>query len=165
MADLLQSRREGVNISSELPPVPFILLKKALPKNHIVVGDEAGQIRFLAHQVGAKPEFVERVTDDLLAGFEGKLYVVSTKYKVDLSPELRARTGMWSTEPIVKGSAAINTIVKHTLTLLAGKEKALKRVVLDRVGDMLTKGKTDDVPGLIWAAVWHLSADLPPKPI
>jgi hypothetical protein len=164
MADPMQPRREGVTISSELPPVPFILLKKALPKNHIVVGEEPGQLRFLAHQIGAKPEAVERVTDDMLAGFEGRLYTVAAKYKVDLSPELRGRTGMWAAEPITKGSAAINTIVKFAATLLPGRDKIpLKRDVLDRIGDTLTKGRTDDIPGLIWSAVWLLSGDNPPN--
>jgi hypothetical protein len=162
MDDLLQGRREGVTISSELPPVPHILLKKTPFKNHIMVGGELGQIRFLAQHFNAKAETVERVTDDMLAGFEGKIFVVSAKYKVDLSPELRSRTGMWSAEPIVKGSAAVNAIVRHAATLLPGREKTLKRDVIDRVGDLITKGRTDDMRGLIWNAVWLLSGDLAP---
>jgi hypothetical protein len=112
---------EGVNVTSDLPPTLHILLKKTPPKNNIVIGEDRAPIRFLEHRLSTdaiKVEAVrvERVTDDMLAAYEGKLYHVSVKHTVDRSPELRGRTGVWTADPIVKGSAAINTLVKLAAT-------------------------------------------------
>jgi hypothetical protein len=49
------------------------------------------------------------------------------KHRVDLSPELRSRTGIWGADPIVKGSAAINTLLKFAATLLQ-EEKTINRI-------------------------------------
>jgi hypothetical protein len=92
MASKFQPRSEGVTVTSDLPPTLHILLKKTLPKNNIVVGDDRAQIRFLEQQLSTEAKKIEavqvdRVTDDMLAGYEGKLYQVSLKHKVDLSPE------------------------------------------------------------------------------
>jgi hypothetical protein len=100
MARKFQPRAEGVTVTSDLPPTLHILLKKTCPKNNIVVGDDRAQIRFLEQRLSIDaPEKIEavqvdRVTDDMLAGHEHKLYHVSLKHKVDLSPELRSRTGI-----------------------------------------------------------------------
>jgi hypothetical protein len=52
-----------------------------------VVGDDRAQIRFLEQRLSTDANKVEavrveRVTDDMLAGYEGKLYHVSMKHKV-----------------------------------------------------------------------------------
>jgi hypothetical protein len=168
MASKFQPRSEGVNVTSDLPPTLHILLKKTYPKNNIVVGDDRAQIRFLEQRLTTEANKVEavrveRVTDDMLAGYEGKLYHVSMKHKVDLSPELRSRTGVWAADPIVKGSAAINTLVKFAATLLPGREKTLKREIIDRIGDDITKKPIVDVRAAICKAVWMLSGDLEPN--
>jgi hypothetical protein len=169
MPDRSTPRAEGVTVSSDLTPVPNILLKKTHPKNNIVVGDDEPQIRFLEQQLGSRTAprkriDVQRVTDDMLLGNdEGKLYHVFMKHRIDLSDLVRKDTGIWSAEPIVKGSAAINTIVRHAATLLPDVKTPLKREVLDRIGDELTREKISDIRGLIWQAVWMLSGDNPPK--
>jgi hypothetical protein len=144
MASKFQPRSEGVNVTSDLPPTLHILLKKTPPKNNIVVGDDRAQIRFLEQRLSTDANKVEavrveRVTDDMLAGYEGKLYHVSMKHKVDLSPELRGRTGVWAADPIVKCSPAINALVKFAATLIPGREKTLKREIVDRIGKDITK--------------------------
>jgi hypothetical protein len=156
-------RGEGPTVESDLPPTPHILLKKTTQQNHIVVGDDRAQIRFLEQRLGSPARTVERVTDDMLAGFTGLLFHVPMKHKIDISPEIRSRTGIWSADPIVKGSAAINTLVKFAATFLPGGDKPLKRDVVDRVGDELTKGKIEDIRGVIWKAVWILSDGLGQK--
>src|SRR5258705_2331392 len=108
MANFTQLRREGVTISSDLPPVPHVLLKKTLPKNNIVVGTDAPQLRFLEQQLKVVAKPVQRVTDDMLAGYDGLLYHVTLPHQIDLSSELRKRTGIWAADPITKGSSAIN---------------------------------------------------------
>src|SRR5436309_847426 len=147
MASKFQPRSEGVNVTSDLPPtlhILLILLKKTPLMNNIVVGDDRAQIRFLEQRLSTDANKVEavrveRITDDMLAGFEGKLYHVSMKHKVDLSPELRGRTGVWAADPIVKCSAAINALVKFAATLIPGREKTLKREIVDRIGEDITK--------------------------
>jgi hypothetical protein len=44
MAGKFQPRSEGVNVTSDLPPTLHILLKKTLPKNNIVVGDDRAPV-------------------------------------------------------------------------------------------------------------------------
>jgi hypothetical protein len=89
MASKFQPRAEGVNVTSDLPPVLHILLKKTYPKNNIVVGDDPAQIRFLEQRlsIGLPEEItavqVDRVTDDMLAGHENKLYRVSLNLDTD----------------------------------------------------------------------------------
>jgi hypothetical protein len=146
--------------SVEFVPTPFILQKKTIPRNNIVVGEDAAQIRFLEQQLGVKAEQVDRVTDDMLVGREGVLYRVYASHRIDLSPEMRTKTGFWSAEPIVKGSAAINALVKFAATLLPYPEKKLTREIVNAVGDRLTRGRVQDVRGTIWEAVWLLSGEI-----
>jgi hypothetical protein len=160
MASKFQPRSEGVNVTSDFPPTLHILLKKTYPKNNIVVGDDRAQIRFLEHRLSTDANEVvavrvERVTDDMLAGCEGKLYHVSMKHKVDLSPELRGRTGVWAADPIVKCSAAINALVKFAATLIPGREKTIKREIVDRIGEDITKkGVPDMAAELCRVSLW-----------
>jgi hypothetical protein len=161
MADKFQARREGATVQSDLPPTLHYLIKKNPPKNQIVVGSDRAQIRFLEQLVNKKAQMVDRVTDDMLLGHEGLIFHVTMKHQVDLSPELRARTGIWAAEPITKGSAAINTLVKFAATFVPGGDKDLKREVLDRVGDELTKKKIIDLRATIWKAVWLLTGEVP----
>jgi hypothetical protein len=168
MASKFPPRSEGVKVTSDLPPTLHILLKKTFPKNNIVVGDDRAQVRFLEQRLSTEAKKIEatrvdRVTDDMLAGHEDKLYQVSMKHKVDLSPELRSRTGIWAADPIVKGSAAINTLVKFAATLLPEREKTLKREIVDRIGDDIRKKPIQDVRAAICKAVWMLSGDLEPN--
>jgi hypothetical protein len=60
----------------------------------------------------------------------------------------------------VKGSAAINSLVKFAATLIPGREKTLKRETIVRVGDYICKKPILDVRAALWNAVSILSGDL-----
>jgi hypothetical protein len=152
-------------VQADYAPAVFIVNKKVVPSNNIVIGSDPAQIRFLYQQLDILEEDVQqvdRVTDDMLLGKEGQLFRVFAAHRIDLSPEMRNKTGFWSAEPIVKGSAAINCIVKLATTLLPQPEKKLNRDLLNRIGDELTRKPVEDVRALIWRAVWLL--EFPPEP-
>lgn len=150
-------------VQPDYAPAVCIVQKKTLPSNNIVIGDDAAQIRFLEQQLGVPAEEVDRVTDDMLLGKEGVLYRVFASHRIDLSPEMRNKTGFWAAEPIVKGSAAIHALVKFAATLLPYPEKKLTRETVNLVGDLLTTAKVYDVRGTLWEAVWILAGELPVK--
>ncbi len=161
------TKTRGTGTGQELVPVPFILQKKAISRNNIVVGDDPAQIRFLEQQLGLlaqqpnlKAQQVDRVTDDMLVGQEGLLYRVFATHRIDLSPEMRNKTGFWSAEPIVKGSAAINMMVKFAAGLLNFPEKKLTREAINIVGDRITRGRVWDVRSAIWQAAWLLTDEI-----
>jgi hypothetical protein len=146
--------------SQDFAPTPFILGKRNIPRNNVVAGDDPAQIRFLEQQLDVKTQQVDRVTDDMLVGEEGVLFSVYASHRIDLSSEIRNKTGFWSAEPIVKRSAAINAIVRFAATLLPYAEKKLTREIVHAVGDRLTKNRIDDVRGAVWEAVWILSGEI-----
>jgi hypothetical protein len=156
-------RREGT-ISSDFPPVPHILLKKTLHKNNIVVGTDVPQVRFLEQRLKVTAKPVQRVTDDMLAGYSGLLYHVTLPHQVDLSPELRQRTGIWAADLITKGSSAINTLVKFAASRIT-HEHVLNRETIDRVANELLKTQFLDIRALICKAVSILLGSLPPKAV
>lgn len=144
----------------EFAPAVFILTKKITARNHIVVGEDPAQVRFLEQQLGIEVEQVDRITDDMLVGREGMFLRVYAAHRIDLSPEMRNRTAFWSAEPIVKGSAAINALVKFAATLLPYPDKKLTREIVEIVGDHLTESRIYDVRGCLWEAVWLLAGDV-----
>lgn len=154
------TRNRGAGASQEFAPTLFILQKKTIPRNNIVVGEDSAQIRFLEQQLDLKAEPVDRITDDMLVGREGVLYRIYAAHRIDLSPEMRNKTGFWSAEPVVKGSAAINALVKFAATLLPYPEKKLTREIVNAVGDQITRGRVYDIRGAIWEAVWLLSGEI-----
>lgn len=144
---------------TEIPPATNVLTRKNHTPNNIVVGADRAQVRFLGQFFETKPTAVDRITDDSLLGHAGLLLHVLGHHQIDLSPEVRAKTGIWSADPITKGSAAANTLVKFANSLL--ENGALKRDMTDRAADLLVKKNTQDIVGMLWDAVWMLSAPLP----
>ena len=127
----------------------------------MVVGVEPAQIRFLEQQLRTKAQRVERVNDDMLSGVTGELFQVYASHCVDLSPELRGRTALWSADPIGKGSSTVHAIVKLALTLVEYRKPPTKDTI-QLVESMLDKDKIEDICAVIWKAVWLLLSD--PKP-
>ena len=85
-----------------------------------------------------------------------KLFRVESPRFVILSPQIKEATGFWSLDPLVKGSAGANAIVRYAATLL-GIEKPDKDLV-ERFADMLaTEGAMDDTRVSLWTAVWLLT--------
>jgi hypothetical protein len=70
--------------------------RKTYPANNVIVGSDHAQIRFAAQFFEAEIQELARVTDDALLGHKGLLIHVTGQHQVDLSPEVRARTGVWS---------------------------------------------------------------------
>jgi hypothetical protein len=156
-------KNRGASLVQEFPPAVFVLNKK-VPGNNVVIGDDPAQVRFMEQRLGIKVQAVDRVTDDMLIGKDGLLYRVYAAHRIDLSPEMRNKTGLWAAEPVVKGSAAINALVKFAATLLPYPEKKLTREIVNAVGDQLTKNRVYDLRGTIWEAVWLLTGEIePPK--
>lgn len=108
-------------------------------------------------------EQVPEVRDEMLLGKdEPTLYLVDVAQQVDLSPAVKAKTGVWSLDLIEKGSAGINAIIRQAVKLL-GITKPPKEVVT-KVGNELVRdsdpfGKRylmTDIRAAVWYACWLL---------
>jgi hypothetical protein len=155
-----ESKTRTVGASQEFTPAVFLLQKKSNHSNNIVTGDDAAQLRFLSEELGVEIERVDRITDDMLVGQSGRLLHVFAGHRIDMSPEMRGKTGFWSAEQITKGSAAINVIVKYAAALM-GQAK-LTREQLDIVGDQVIRNlkKIVSVNVAIWEASWLLTGEV-----
>jgi hypothetical protein len=101
------------------------------------------------------------VTDDLLLGKDSVLYLVSAPYRLDLSPDVKAKTGIWSADPITKGSAGLNALVKFAGVLV--NQDKLPRESVEIAGAEVAREPIDDIPGAVWRAVWALTGELKPR--
>jgi hypothetical protein len=129
------TNRYWVAPSSEYPPVVFTLGRKSVPKWNIVVGDDHAQLLWMEHVAGMKAVPAAKVTDDMLLGKDACLYRVRLDHHIDISSDVRARTGIWSADQIVNGSAALNHLVKFARTLLPNNPPPLTREQVEIVGD------------------------------
>lgn len=156
-----ESKTRTVGAAQEFTPAVFLLQKKASHPNNIVIGEDAAQLRLLSDELDVEIERVDRVTDDMLVGQTGNLFHVFAGHRIDLSPEMRGKTGFWSAEPIVKGSAAINVIVKYAAAILPFQGK-LTREQMDIVGDGVLYGmkKIISVNAAIAEAMWLLTGEI-----
>lgn len=152
--------RPGKKVS-EFNPVPSLLSQKTFKKYNILIGEDEPQQRFAEQVLGIPCIFMEGVTDeDFLSDDPPKLFRVESPRFVILSPQIKEATGFWSLDPLVKGSAGANAIVRYVATLL-GIEKPDKDLV-ERFADMLaTEGAMDDTRVSLWTAVWLLTGPPP----
>jgi hypothetical protein len=176
---MAKSTGAGIAGFIEYPTTPLLL--ERTPKRHnILIGNDAAQMRFaeqfltIAHSItlpGVKHELVEVVNDGMLLGQDDpKLYVVERSSLIDISPNVKNKTGIFSLDLIEKGSAGINAIVREGGRLL-GLEK-LEKAVVDRVGnevikDSDPKGKRyliGDIRSAIWQAAWELTGPATKRP-
>lgn len=170
---MAKANDSGIIGITEYPTTP-LLLERTPKKHNILIGNDAHQIRFaeqflsLAHNTKVEHEAVELVIDDMLLGKdEPKLYLVERSSFIDISPNVKGKTGIWSLDLIEKGSAGINAIVRHAARLLE-LEKPDKSLML-RVGNEIikdsdTKGRrylVGDIRAAVWNAVWMLSGPMP----
>jgi hypothetical protein len=161
---------------TEYPTVP-LLLERTPKKHNVLIGNDPAQIRFaeqflsMHHGVPVRHEQVPEVSDIMLQGMdEPKLYLVDVPQQVDLSPAVRAKTGVWSLDPIEKGGAGINAIVRHAVKLL-GMEKPPKNVMAqvgyELVKDSDTHGRRylmGDIRAAVWHAAWLLTGPVQGRP-
>lgn len=154
-----ESKNRTAGTSQEFTPAVFLLQKKSAHRNHIVIGEDPAQLAFIAEELETPIEEVDRVTDDMLVGQSGHLYKVFAGHRIDLSPEMRSKTGFWSAEPITRGSAAINVIVKYAAAILPFEGK-LTREQVDIVGDQVVKNRIVDVRVAISESMWLLTGEI-----
>jgi len=155
MAFTLSELSEISPVNSNFPSTIHYLQAKVFHPHNIIVGSDPVQLRFAEQQFGLKYKRVERVSDDMLLGSAPALYNVIMAHQIDLSPEVRKRTGIWSAMEIKKGSAAIGVLVEvaNSLAPSATKGAKLKRDMINIVADILTKTEVSDVRATLWRAV------------
>lgn len=154
--------RPGKKVS-EFNPVPAMFAVKNLKHYHILVGEDFPQQRLAEQIVGVPCRFVDTLTDaDLQVDAETKLFRVLSARTVILSPQVNDNTSFWSLEPIEKGSAGANAIVRYAASVL-DMEKPDKDLV-ERLADLLaTSGTIEDIRVALWTAVWYLTGPPPPE--
>jgi len=157
--------KSGV-IGTEYPTTP-LLLERTAKKHNILIGNDPAQIRFaewflsLSHNTKVAHQEVPAVYDGLLLGKdEPQLLLVERSSLIDLSPNVKAKTGIWSLDLIRKGSAGVNAIVRvaaHLLEIDKPDKDAVQKVANEIVDELY------DIRASIWHAVWLLSGPLPEK--
>lgn len=108
-----ESNKPGLANTSEYLPTPFLLGHKHLAKNNILIGSDPAQIRFFEDFAGHETTLVERITDESLLGKSGLLLRVHAAHQMDLSPDVKEKTGIWSADAITAGSAGANALVRQ----------------------------------------------------
>lgn len=161
------------SLLTEYPTTP-LLLERAPKKHNILIGNDAHQIRFaeqflsLTHNTSVKHEPVEVISDDMLLGKDDpKLYLVERSNLIDISSNVKSKTGVWSLDLIEKGSAGINAIVRYAAKLL--EINKLDKSVLSRVGNEVIKDSDSrgrkylmgDIRAAVWQATWVLTGPSP----
>ncbi len=152
--------RQGNGV--QFHPVPFLLVK-APPRNNVLVGDDALQIRFMEQLTGFRCETVEHVCDDDLFGKDGTLLRVLTANCLDLSPQLRAKTGVWALVPLTPGSVSANALVRAAAETLKTKAKKEQLDALSRhIGRLFERDDIADLRVGLWETVYAMSGELKP---
>jgi hypothetical protein len=153
--------RPGKRVS-EFNPVPVLLSQKTYKRFNILVGEDYPQQRFAEQVLGIPCAYAEAVGDeDLLVDDQPKLFRVLSAKHTTLSPQVKDQTSFWSLDPIEKGSAGANAIVRYAATILDA-DKPEKELV-ERLADHLAaSGTIEDVRVALWTAVWLLTG--PPLP-
>lgn len=140
-----------------------MLSQKTPKKYNILIGEDEPQQRFAEQVLDVPCVFMEGVVDeDLLTEDSPKLFRVESSRLVVLSPQVKETVAFWSLDPLEKGSAGANAIVRYAASLL-GMEKPDKDFV-ERIADILaTGGSIDDTRVALWTAVWLLTGPKPPE--
>jgi hypothetical protein len=148
---------------SEFNSIPALLSQKTYKRYNVLVGEDTPQQRFAEQVLGLPCQFAEFVLDgDLLVDEEPKLFRVLSSHQITLSPQVKENTDFWSLDPIERGSAGANAIVRYAATLL-GIEKPEKDLV-ERLADCLvTSGTIEDIRVALWRSVWLLTGSKPPE--
>src|SRR5271157_3853067 len=159
------AKTSGVIDGIEYPTTP-LLLERTPKKHNILIGNDAMQIRFaeqflsIAHEYKVEHEVVPTVNDSMVLGLDTpKLYLVERSSLIDLSPNVKAKVGIWSLDLIEKGSAGLNCIVRFGARLI-GMEKPDKGIV-QRVADEMAREGVYDIRAAVWHASWLLTS--PPQ--
>ena len=167
--------RVGVRANG-LPMTPQLLDTYPVAKKvNILVGDNPPQIKFAEryltdiHQADVKCQSVELVNDDMVQGKdEPLLYRVDRLRHIELAPNVKSKVGLWSLDPIERGSSGANAIVRFAVKTMLGRDKLTNaqveayanEMVKEQAGLSFTK-EVEDIYAAIWEACWLL---LGPEP-
>jgi hypothetical protein len=152
--------RPGVRITT-YPTTPLLLAQKTFLRFNVLVGDDPAQVRFAEQILGIPCHHVDQLRDEDILGKEGLLlYRVDAPRNLELSPNTKALVGVWSLEPIEKGSAGAYALVRYAATLL---DIPINKVLVQRTADELLTKDVEDVRATIWQAVWLLTGPCPPE--
>lgn len=140
-----------------------MLAYKVHKRFNILVGEDFVQQRLAEQILGIPCVSSEAITDaDLLVDDTPKLFRVLSSKAATLSPQVSDSTAFWSLDPIERGSAGANAIVRYAATLL-GMDKPDKDLV-ERLADLLaSSGTIEDIRVALWTAVWLLTGSVPPE--
>jgi hypothetical protein len=146
--------RPGIR-ATVYPTTPMLLTQKIPRRYNILVGDDSAQQRFAEQVLGLTCRHMEVLREeDLLGHEEPLLYRVDSLRCMELSPNTKALCGLWSLDPIEKGSAGASTLVRFAASLL---DVAVDKIQLQRVADKLLEEDIEDVRASLWNAVWLLT--------
>lgn len=152
--------RPGVR-ESEFLPVPGILLQKTHKRFNVLVGDDPVQVRFAEFLLNTPAVEQESLKDENFLGQEGNLlYHIRHIRHLDVSDNVKPKIGIWSLNPIVRGSAAASSLVRFAAQLQGGE---FSKERLKEVADEITKEESNDLRATLWRAVWLLT-DPHPEP-
>jgi hypothetical protein len=157
-----KSRRSAGGFTGKYPPTPFAFFRTTFHNNNILIGNDPAQIRFLSQVLRHEVTHVDQVTDEMLLGNEGLLLQVSAEHRIDISSDVKRNTGIWNADPILKGSAGANAIVRCAARLIGMPDKP-SREVLDFVATEITRAGVLDIRGAVSRAAWLLTGDILPK--
>lgn len=146
---------------SEFNPVPVMLSQKTAKRYNILIGEDLPQQRLAEQILGIPCAFAEAISDsDLMVDDTPKLFRLLSSKAVTISPQVKDSTAFWSLDPIEKGSAGANAIVRYAATLL-DIDKPDKDLV-ERLADQLAAGGLiEDIRVALWSAVWLLTGPVP----
>jgi hypothetical protein len=139
-----------------------LFARKALAKNNVLVGDDRAQLRFMEQCTGVEAVTVEKITDDAVLGQDGLLLRVYASHRVDLSPDVKAKTGIWSADSILRGSSGANAIVKQAAVML-GLQK-IDHEIVEQISWTFPKEGIDDIRGSLWHSIWSLTGEVRGRP-
>jgi hypothetical protein len=141
------------------PTTPMLLAQKTVLRFNVLVGDDPAQVRFAEQVLGIPAVHLDVLRDEDVLGKEGsRLYHIDHARGLDLSPNTKLTVGIWSLEPIEKGSAGANALVKFAASLL---DIPVERKVAQLIADELVSEELGDIRAAIWQAVWLLSGPPP----
>jgi hypothetical protein len=146
---------------SEFSPVPVMLAQKVAKRYNILIGEDFPQQRLAEQIIGVPCVFSESLGDaDMMVDDSPKLFRLLSSKTATLSPQVKDNTAFWSLDPIEKGSAGANAIVRYAATLL-DLDKPDKDLV-ERLADQLASaGLIEDIRVALWTAVWLLTGPVP----
>lgn len=145
-------------VKETFPSTPLLFGQKTLKRNNILIGYDPTQERFVERFLGLTSQLKDNIRDeDLLGLSDPVLFRVEHARNLELSPQVRNKTGLYSLEPLTKGSAGVFAIVREAATIL-GME--YNQELVANVADLLCKEPIYDVPATVWQAVWLLTGPI-----